>query len=69
MSLLGAIVGALIVLGVGYFAVRTQRNKASADRDQRTLAAMQHEDATDGIDEDNPMFRDIVQAARDRGEV
>lgn len=69
MITLAVIVILLVVAVGGFFAMKKSRLDAWLSAAMQTKRAMKDELAHDGIDEDSPMVRDIVQAARDRGEV
>ena len=69
LELLGCAVGALVVLGVGWLAMRAQRSANQERASKKTVAAMQREIDRDWIDDNSEVIHDLVQAARNRGDV
>lgn len=69
MIVLAALILLAVILIGGWFIVKKSRLDSWLSAAMTTKRAMKDELAHDGIDEDSSMVRDVVQAARDRGEV
>lgn len=69
MLLFAALILLLVILIGGRFIVKKSRIDHWLSWATTARRAMQDELAHDGVDEDDPMVKDVVQAARERGEV